>query len=180
MLPSKQLRLKLVPFVRHTSRTNQSDLPRPKNGNSGCCHSDTPGFRQPAWVDVTCAGWQVAFRCFGEGDLCTLGTFSRRRRSISPTQENADRQSASVLSTCAISRVSLARSGQALLAQFGTEELATQECATDARCGLSTNAFGLLARIIHQPLGASPRLLQSSHKPDASAFRLICAVFWAR
>ena len=28
--------------------------------------------------------------------------------------------------------------------------------------------------------GASPRLLQSSYKPDASAFRLICTVFWAR
>ncbi len=34
--------------------------------------------------------------------------------------------------------------------------------------------------MIHQPLGASPRLAQFPKKPDASAFRLIYAVFWAR
>jgi hypothetical protein len=37
-----------------------------------------------------------------------------------------------------------------------------------------------LTGIIHQPLGASPRFMQSSHKPHAGALRLIYAVFWAR
>jgi len=38
----------------------------------------------------------------------------------------------------------------------------------------------VLARIIHQPQGASPRFLHLVHEPHASAFRLICTVFWAR
>ena len=36
-----------------------------------------------------------------------------------------------------------------------------------------------LARIIHQPLGASPRFTGTPKEPDASACRLICAVFRA-
>ncbi len=42
---------------RHTYASNQSDLPRPKNGNFGCRHSDTTSFRLPAWGDVTQAGY---------------------------------------------------------------------------------------------------------------------------
>lgn len=34
-----------------------------------------------------------------------------------------------------------------------------------------------LARIIHQPLDASPRLLFGPWKPRARAFRLICTMF---
>lgn len=37
-----------------------------------------------------------------------------------------------------------------------------------------------VVRISRRPLGTSPRLLECSRRPDASACRLICATFWAR
>ncbi len=58
------------------------------------CHAQrSPDFaRQYAEVlpcDVTRAGWLVAFRCLGGGDLSIERQTACARRSISPTQVNA-------------------------------------------------------------------------------------------
>ena len=70
------------------------------------------------------------------------------------------------------------RGGRTVFSQVGlpTTVIPTNGTASKQADG---SVWHALTRIMHQPLGASPRFRYSSDKPDASAFRLICAVFWA-
>ena len=61
----------------------------------------------------------------------------------------------------------------------GGPEVGSRRCRRWQRCRRCRHGVGI-AWSIHQPLGASPRLARIPNKPDASAFRLICEVLWAR
>jgi len=62
--------------------------------------------------------WEIAFRRVGGGERGLELQTDCAQRAISPPQGNAGRQSASILSACAMSGIPFARSGHALLTHF--------------------------------------------------------------